>query len=201
MMLASLAGGWSTLPSAPRPPAAAAAVAAEQQQQAAPSTPALADTVGAKPSSSAAAPHTDLDDDDGMCVVCLDRPCDAGFLHGERCAVPASLPLCMSSRVCPLRAEDIQVCAHCLVCVGQCPQVRLPRVRTSHQADSQAHVPHVQASSSPSHLIFCVCCTCFPLMYDTSLHEGPCSCAAPHQLSARFLGCRLPIDHVILNFY
>lgn len=83
--------GWlAELPSAPRPPAMAAtdgATATAAQQPAAPSAPLMADNAAAKHSgkqADAAAQHADFDDDDGTCVVCLDRPCEAGFLHGER---------------------------------------------------------------------------------------------------------------------
>ncbi|CAL8467857.1 g7395 [Coccomyxa elongata] len=90
--------GWfATLPSAPRPPAMAAATAGDgsaatpAQQPAAPSAPAvpsapiLADASPSKHNGKQpeTALHTDFDDEDGMCVVCMEHPCEAGFLHGE----------------------------------------------------------------------------------------------------------------------
>jgi len=83
--------GWlAQLSSAPRPPAMAAsdgATATAAQQPAAPSAPLMATNAAAKHNgkqADAAALHADFDEDDGTCVVCLDRPCEAGFLHGER---------------------------------------------------------------------------------------------------------------------
>lgn len=87
------AGWFATLSSAPRPPAMAASTAGDgsaatpAQQPAAPSAPVAAEPPPTKQNGKqpeAAAQHTDFDDDDGMCVVCMEHPCEAGFLHGER---------------------------------------------------------------------------------------------------------------------
>jgi hypothetical protein len=48
-----------------------------------PSTP-LSASGGKQAAAGQQEEHADFDDDDGTCVVCLERPCQAGFLHGER---------------------------------------------------------------------------------------------------------------------
>ena len=54
--------------------------------------------------------HADYDDDDGTCVVCLERPCQAGFLHGDRRA--RSLLPCM-------RAPRHASCAQSHMCAPE----------------------------------------------------------------------------------
>ncbi|EIE20917.1 hypothetical protein COCSUDRAFT_54275 [Coccomyxa subellipsoidea C-169] len=71
-MAASTAGDGSAATPAQQPAAPSAPVAAE---------PPPTKQNGKQPE--AAAQHTDFDDDDGMCVVCMEHPCEAGFLHGE----------------------------------------------------------------------------------------------------------------------
>lgn len=83
--------GWlSGLSSAPRPPVGnAGAQAAATQEEApsappAPSAPLLAQGNASTVASPKQQKHTDFDEDDGTCVVCMANPCEAGFLHGER---------------------------------------------------------------------------------------------------------------------
>jgi hypothetical protein len=81
---ACLCAGWfATLSSAPGPPPTAASNAGGGT---APSAPAVANTPAANQNGKQpeVAQHTDFDDDDGLCVVCMEHPCEAGFLHGDR---------------------------------------------------------------------------------------------------------------------
>lgn len=79
-MAAATAGDGSAATPAQQPAAPSA--------PAVPSAPLLADASPSKHNGKQpdTAPHADFDDEDGMCVVCMEHPCEAGFLHGERCA-------------------------------------------------------------------------------------------------------------------
>ncbi|KAK9909290.1 hypothetical protein WJX75_000074 [Coccomyxa subellipsoidea] len=105
--------GWfATLSSAPGPPPTAASNAGGGT---APSAPAVANTPAANQNGKQpeVAQHTDFDDDDGLCVVCMEHPCEAGFLHGDSvhkcCCRECAKAIKQSSKtpLCPLCRQPI----------------------------------------------------------------------------------------------
>lgn len=92
MTCAGSSAGWlSGLSSAPQPPVDSVGTASAGPQVEAPSAPPApsAPLLAHGTQASTAGPpkqqaHTDFDEDDGTCVVCMANPCEAGFLHGDR---------------------------------------------------------------------------------------------------------------------
>lgn len=71
---------WNQLPSAPQPPPAANQGMGRVGSDAAAGSPTHRAPTGQ------ASLATMQDDDSDMCVVCMEKPCAAGFVHGNRCA-------------------------------------------------------------------------------------------------------------------